>query len=117
MECFKYKLTTACEIQQSNLKRNQDKMQQWYDKDAMIRKFKSCEKVIVSLLIRCHPLQATHCWPFVIESRLNDLNYIVNTPTTRKKRQICQMTTQGFSKEYKLTVDTSDVGVGAVLLQ
>jgi hypothetical protein len=49
--------------------------------------------------------------------KLNDLNYIVNTPTTRKKRQICQMTTQGFSKEYKLTVDTSDVGVGAVLLQ
>ena len=25
---------------------------------------------------------------------------IVNTPTTRKKRQICQVTTQGFSKEY-----------------
>jgi hypothetical protein len=117
MERFKYKLTTACEIQQSNLKRNQDKMKQWYDKDAMIRKLKSGEKVIVSLLIRYHPLQATHCWPFVIESRLNDLNYIVNTPTTRKKRQICQMTTQGFSKEYKLTVDTSDVGVGAVLLQ
>jgi hypothetical protein len=27
------------------------------------------------------------------------------------------VTTQGFSKEYKRTVDTSDVGVGAVLLQ
>ena len=27
------------------------------------------------------------------------------------------MTTQGYSKEYKLTVDTSDVGVGAVSLQ
>jgi hypothetical protein len=41
----------------------------------------------------------------------------VNTPTTRKKRQICQVTTQGYLKEYKLTVDASDVGVGAVLLQ
>jgi hypothetical protein len=61
MERFKYKLTTACEIQQSNLKRNQDKMKQWYDKDAMIRKLKSGEKVIVPLLIRYHPLQATHC--------------------------------------------------------
>jgi hypothetical protein len=40
----------------------------------------------------------------------------VNTPTTRKKRQICQVTTQGYSKKYKLTVDASDVGVGAVLL-
>ena len=112
-----YKLTRACEIEQDNLKQNEDKMKQWYDKDAMIRAFKSGEKVIVLLLIRCHPLQATHCWPFVIESRLNDLNYIVNTPTTGKKRQICQVTTQGYSKEYNIRVDTSDVGVGAVLFQ
>jgi hypothetical protein len=39
----------------------------------------------------------------------------VNTPTGRKKRQICQVTTPGFSKEYKLTLDVSDVGVGTVL--
>ena len=69
------------------------------------------------LLIHCHPVQTKYCWPYVIESRLNDLNYIVNTPTRRKKRQICQVTTQGFSKEHRLTVDASDVGVGAVLLQ
>jgi hypothetical protein len=99
------------------LKQSQDKMKQWYDKDAMIRQFKPGGKVIVLLLILCHPLQANNCWPYVVESRLNDLNYIVNTPTRRKKRKICQVTTQGFSKEYKLTVDASDVGVGAVLLQ
>ena len=52
---------------------------------------------------------------YVIESRLNDLNNMLNTHTNRKKRQICQVKTQGFSKEYKLTVDASDVGVGAVL--
>ena len=78
VECLKYKFKRACEIEQDNLKQNQDK-------DVMIRKFKSGEKVIVLLLIRCHPLPATYCWPFVIESRLNDLNYIVNTPSTRKK--------------------------------
>ena len=110
-------LLRACEIEQANLKQNQVKMKQLYDKDAMIRKFKSGEKVIVLLFIRCHPLHATYCWPFVIESRLNDLNYIVNTPTSRKKRQVCQVTTQGHSTEYKLTVDVSDVGVGVVLLQ
>ena len=117
VECFKNSLTRACEIEQANLKQNQVKMKQLYDKDAMIRKFKSGEKVIVLLLIRCHPLHAAYCWPFVIESRLNDLNYNVNTPTTRKKRQICQVITQGYSKEYKLTVDASDVCVSAVLLQ
>jgi hypothetical protein len=83
----------------------------------MIREFRSGEKVNVLLLILCHPLQAKYCWPYVIESRLNDLNYILNTHTKRKKRQICQVIKQGFSKEYKLSVDASDVGVGAVLLQ
>ena len=92
-------------------------MKQWYDKDAMKREFKLGVKVIVLLLIHCHPLQAKYCWPYVIESRLNVLNYIVNTPMRRKKGQLCQVTTPGFSKEYKLTLDVSDVGVGAVLLQ
>ena len=74
-------------------------------------------KVVVVLLIHCHSLQAKYCWPYVIESRLNDLIYILNKHTNRKKRQLCQVITQGFSKEYKLTVDASDVGVGAVLSQ
>jgi hypothetical protein len=34
------------------------KMKQWYDKDTIIREFKSGEKCIVLLLIHCHPLQA-----------------------------------------------------------
>ena len=86
LEYFRHKFTRVCEIEQDNLKQNQAKMKQWYDKDAIIREFKSGEKVIVLLLIHCHPLPAKYVWPYVIESRLNDLNYIVNTPTRRKKK-------------------------------
>ena len=100
MECFNYKLTRACDIEHDNLKQSQDKMNHWYDKDAMVRELKPGEKINVLLLIPCHPLPAKYVWPYVIESRLNDLHYIVITPTNRKKRQICQVTTQGFSKEY-----------------
>ena len=60
VECFRHKLTRACEIEHDNLKQNQDKMKQWYDKDAMIKQFKPGEKVIVCLLIPCHPLQANY---------------------------------------------------------
>ena len=60
-------------------------MKHWYDKDAMVRELKPGEKIIVLLLIPCHPLPDKQFWPYVIESRLNDLNYIVNTPTRRKK--------------------------------
>jgi hypothetical protein len=115
VEYFRHTFTRACEIEQDNLKQSQDKKKHWYEKDAMIREFKSGEKVIVFLLIGCHPLQAKYCWPYVIESRLNDLNYILNTHTKRKKRHICLVIKQGCSKEYKLSVDASDVGVGAGL--
>jgi hypothetical protein len=33
-----------------------------------------------------------------------------------RKKQLCQVTTQGFSNKYMLTVDASDAGVSAVLL-
>jgi hypothetical protein len=45
---------------------SQDEMKHWYE-----------NKVIVVLLIHCHPLEAKYCWPYVIESRLNELNYIL----------------------------------------
>jgi hypothetical protein len=56
------------------------------------------------------------CQTFKKQIAIRQIDVIVNTPTTRKKRQICQVTTQGYLKEYKLTVDASDVGVGALLL-
>ena len=37
VEYFRHKLTRACEIEQDNLKQNQAKMKQWYDKDPIIR--------------------------------------------------------------------------------
>jgi hypothetical protein len=46
----------ACDIEHDNLKKNQDKMKHWYDKYAMVRELKPGEKVIVLLLIPCHPL-------------------------------------------------------------
>jgi hypothetical protein len=62
-------------------------MKHWYDKDAMVRELKPGQKIIVLLLIPCHPLPAKYVWPCVIESRLNDVHYIVNTPTRRKKKK------------------------------
>ena len=41
---FRNKLTRACEI--DTLKQSQDKMKQWYDKDAMIREFKHARKFL-----------------------------------------------------------------------
>jgi hypothetical protein len=53
---FRHNFKRACEIEHDNLKQSQDKMKHWYENDVMIREFKSGEKVIVLLLIGCHPL-------------------------------------------------------------
>jgi hypothetical protein len=37
MECFRHKLTRACEIEQASLKQSQDKMKQWYVRKIAIR--------------------------------------------------------------------------------
>jgi hypothetical protein len=96
VEYFRHKFTRACEIEHDNLKQSQDKMKHWYE-----------NKVIVVLLIHCHSSQVKYCWPYVIESRLNDLNYILNTHTNRKKTNMSSDNTR-LLKEYKLTVDASD---------
>jgi hypothetical protein len=50
-----------------NVFRKHSNLKHWYE-----------NKVIVVLLIHCHPLETKYCWPYVIESRLNGLNYILN---------------------------------------
>jgi hypothetical protein len=78
VEYFRHKFTRAREIEQDNLKQSQEKMKHWYE----------IKVIIVVLLIPCHSLQANYCWPYLIESRLNDLNYILNTRTERKDKYV-----------------------------
>ena len=88
---FKEKLYTACQIAQKNLKNVQNKMKIWYDKDARDRVFEPGDKVLVFLPVPGHPLQAKYCGPYTIESKINDLNYIVKTPGRRKQNRVCHI--------------------------
>ena len=83
----------------------------------MVRELKLGQKIIVLLIIPCHPLPAKYVWPYVIESRLNDLNYSVITRTRRKKKTNMSGDNTRLLEKYKLTVDASEAGVGTALLQ
>ncbi|CAC5369208.1 unnamed protein product [Mytilus coruscus] len=63
-------------------------MKIWYDKDARDRVFEPGDKVLVFLPVPGHPLQAKYCGPYTIESKINDLNYIVKTPGRRKQNRV-----------------------------
>jgi len=51
-------------------------------------KFNLGDKVLVLLPIPGHPLQAVvhYSGPYAIEEKVNDLNYVVQTPKRRKGR-------------------------------
>ena len=68
-----------------------------YDKNAKERCFKPGDKVLALLPISKSPLQARYFGPYVVDKKVSDLNYIVNTPDRRKQKQMCHV---NMLKEY-----------------
>ena len=66
-------------------------MKVWYDKEANMRSFNVGDKVLVLLPIPTSPLYAKNLGPYVIEKKLNDINYVVKTPDRRKNKQMCHV--------------------------
>ena len=80
---FKTRLSKACEAARSNLKSAQNKMKVRYDENAQDRNFEPEDKVLALLPIPGHPLQARYFGPYIVDKKLSDVNYIVNTPGRR----------------------------------
>ena len=85
------RLKMANELAQENLKFSQNRMKQWYDKKAKFRTFQPGDQVLVLLPIHGQPLQARYCGPYTIEQKVNDVDYIVETPGRRKERRMCHV--------------------------
>ena len=94
---FKEKLFNAFKPAQENLKSSQAKMKKQYDLNTKNRVFKPGDKVLAFLPIPGHPLQAKYFGPYVVDSKLNDLNYIILTPGQQKKKRVCHV---NMLKEY-----------------
>ena len=94
---FRNRLSRACEVARSNLKKSQGKMKARYDNHVIDRKFKPGDKVFALLPIPGRPLQARYFGPYTIDKKTSDLNYIINTPGRRKNKQMCHI---NMLKEY-----------------
>ena len=88
---FKEKLYYACKVAQDNLKHVQHRMKVWYDKNAKVRIFQPGDKVLVFLPVPGQPLKAKYCGPYEIDTKINNLNYIVKTPGRRKQNRVCHV--------------------------
>ena len=94
---FRNRLSRACEVARSNLKKSQGKMKARYDNHVIDRKFKPGDKVLALLPIPGRPLQARYFGLYTIDKKTSDLNYIINTPGRRKNKQMCHV---NMLKEY-----------------
>ena len=72
-------------------------MKTWYDKKAKRRQFKVGDKVLALLPVPTQPLQARYLGPYVIAEKVNEVDYIVNTPGRRKAQRLCHI---NMLKEY-----------------
>nr|XP_006822155.1 PREDICTED: uncharacterized protein LOC102805135 [Saccoglossus kowalevskii] len=69
--------------------KGQKKINYWYDRNARLRDFKPGDKVLVLFPMSGHALQARYHGPYVIESKLSDLNYFVKTPNSWFCESLC----------------------------
>ena len=59
-------------------------MKVWYDRRAREHSFEVGNEVLGLLPAPGSPLQARHSGPFVVDKKLNEVDYIINTPERRK---------------------------------
>ena len=94
------KLHTATELAKERLKSAQQKMKMWYNKKAQKRTFKPGDKVMVKLPIPGHPLQVRYSGPYVIEKKVNEVDYVVHMPERHKQRGLVVILTCLRSTSY-----------------
>ena len=94
---FKSKLFKAWDLARENLGTAQRRMKNWYDRKTKSRSFNVGDKVLVFLPVTGQPLRAKYHGPYVITKKLNDVNYVVQTPDRRRGEQVCHI---NMMKEY-----------------
>ena len=85
------RLTVACELAQRNMKSAQTRMKKWYDKNAKQHHFRVGDKVLVLLPLQNHPLQARYFGPYSVAKKVNEVDYVINTPDRRKAKRLCHV--------------------------
>ncbi|XP_065894244.1 uncharacterized protein [Dysidea avara] len=85
------RLKVANKLAQKNLRSSQSRMKQWYDKKARSRTFQPGDQVLVLLPIHGQPLQARYCGPYTVEQKVNDVDYLIQTPGRRKEKRLCHV--------------------------
>ena len=73
-----------------------------YDQNFISRTFKPGDKVLSLQPVPGRPLQAIYFGPFIVDKKMSDLNYVLQTPNRRKQKQLCHI---NMLKPYYTRID------------
>ena len=102
---FRERLHSAWSIAGTHLKQSQSRMKQWYDRKTKKRSFEPGDEVLVLFPVTGKPLQARYRGPYTVYKKVNDVDYVVQTPDRRKETQLCHI---NMMKMYHSRVKSSD---------
>ncbi|XP_068232057.1 uncharacterized protein [Palaemon carinicauda] len=85
------KLHRAWTFARENLTKAQATMKTNYDVGTQMRHFDPGDRVLVLLPMPGNPLKACFSSPWKVLKKLNNVNYLIETPERRRKTQICNI--------------------------
>lgn len=88
---FRERLLAANKIAKISLGNAQSNMKRRFDKKAVKRDFSIGDKVLVLLPIAGSALSAKFSGPYVVKEKINDTNYVINTPDRKRKTRVCHV--------------------------
>ena len=88
---FRTKLSNACEVAKANLKSAQNSMKNRDDQNSVSRTIKPGDKVLASLPVPGRPLQARYFGPYIVDKKMSDLNYVLQTLDRLTQTQLCHI--------------------------
>ena len=81
-------LANARELARKYLRNTQRRMKKRYDKRTIVREFREGDEVLMFTPRKVQPFDGRFQGPYVIEKRVDNLNYLVKTPDRRKRTQL-----------------------------
>lgn len=88
---FRERLHKACAVAKTHLSVVQAKMKRQFDKKSVQRNLQVGDSVLVLLPVPGAALQAKFSGPYVIEKKLSETDYVVQTPDRRRKTRVCHV--------------------------
>lgn len=88
---FRERLHDACKLAKESLKAAQNVMKRQYDTRAVARSFQPGDQVLVLLPMPGSALSARFSGPYVVQKKLSETDYVIETPDRKRKSRVCHV--------------------------